>query len=299
MTSGPVVAIADDFTQLVAHVLAHVELGRAGDLYDPRYVAWAREHLDAGCCETLEHDAALIGARWRADARLDVLHGMFELHGDLAEYRGTMSRTLAELDPHEVRSAGVLASLREGAIAPIAELLHTTLALIADDFAAALRRLGPLLGHGCAQLHPRLQRLVAAVPGLEHARVEVVWALGMHGRAFSDRILVGAPSSWSDCRPERQAVLAAHECCVRASEADDYVGSEWEALVTLARSMQRLDDLALRDAHASWLAELDLAELVRGVVARGWLSHEQGRALIDDTPGRARRLAQLEDAGWS
>jgi hypothetical protein len=293
--SGPQVAIADGFTQLVAHALAHVKLDRAGNLYDSRYVAWAREHV--GGSETLEHDAMLIGEHWRRDRRLDVLHRVSELHGELDEFRRTAARPLAELGPHEVRSPGLLAALRDEAVAPMAELLHTTLALIVDDFAAALGRLGPRLAHDCARLPGRLQRLAAAIPGLEHARIEVVWALGMHGRAFPDRILVGAPTDWCGCSPERQAVLAAHEWCVRASEADDYLGSEWDALTTLARRMQQVRGLGLVEAHRRWLAELNLDALLRGVVAQGWISHDEARALMDEPSSRADRLA-LNANGW-
>jgi hypothetical protein len=294
MSLGPQVTVADGFAQLVAHVFAFVPLEQPGNLYDPRYVAWAREHVQASMHAMLEHDAALIGRHWRNDRRLDVLHGVFELQRDLDAFRRTAARALAELDAHEVRSPELLALLCGDAIspiAPIAELLHTTLALVADDFTAVLTGLALQLESARVQLEPLVHRLAAVVPEFEHARIELVWALGMHGRAFPDRILVGAPASWSGCSPARQAVLAAHEHSVRASEADDYLGSEWEALVTLARAMQCVDDLALREAHASWLAELALDELLRSAVARGWLSHDEAHALLDHPPSRARWLA--------
>jgi hypothetical protein len=289
-----VIVVADPFAQLVAHVLAHVALdGQPGNLYDGRYVAWAREQTTAVAHELLEHDAALIGARWRGDRRLDVLHGMFELHGDSNEFRRTTARTLAELAVQDVRSPQLLALLRGPAIAPVAELLHTTLSLLVDDFTLMLDGLGPQLEAARAQVEPLVLRLAAIVPELEHARVELVWGLGAHGRAFPDRILVGAPSAWSGCSAARQAVLAAHECCVRASLADDYLGSEWDALVGLARAMLSMSDSELRDAHARWLAGLDLDELLSGVVARGWLSHDDARTLLEDRLERASRLA-----GW-
>jgi hypothetical protein len=290
-------AIADRFAQLVAHVLAHVPLAeQPGNLHDARYVAWARERMPANACALLEHDAALIGERWRSDRRLDVLHGVFELQGDLDEFRRTAARTLAELEMHEVRSPTLLALLRDPAIAPIAELLHTTLALLVDDYALTLAGLAPQLESARESVEPILDRLAAIVPGFEHARVELVWALGVHGRAFPDRILVGAPAAWSGCSAARQAVLAAHEHCVRASVADDYLGSEWDALVGLARIVGGSNDPELRDAHARWLAELDLDELLRGVVARGWLSHDSARSLLDDRLGRASSLALHEAA---
>lgn len=293
MSDGnPRVALADGFAQLVAHVFAHVALEQAGNSYDSRYLAWARECFSAESVATLEHDAALIAERWRTDRRLDVLHGMFALHRDLDAFRRTCARSLAELENGDVRSPGLLALLRADAIAPIAELLHTTLALLADEFSAVLARVEPQLESARTQLEPLAARLATIVPGFEDARIELVWALGMHGRVFRDRILVGAPASWCGCSPERQAILAAHEHCVRACEADDYVSSEWSALTSLARQMSQLDDLPLRDAHASWLAQLDLDGLLRRVVERAWLPHDEARALLDDPPSRARRLAQ-------
>lgn len=295
--SGPRVVVADGFAQLVAHVLAHVAIDeQPGNLHDGRYVAWARQWIPADARELLEHDAALIGERWRSDRRLDALHGVFELQRSLDDFRRTAARPLAELDANDVRSPKLLALLREHAIASTAELLHATLGLLVDDFALVLAEVAPQLESARAQVEPLVHRLAAIVPGFEHARVELVWALGVHGRAFSDRILVGAPAAWSGCTAARQAVLAAHEHMVRASVGDDYLGSEWDALVRLARVMHDANEPELRDAHARWLAELDLDALLRGVVTRGWLAPARAASLLADPPGRAKRLALHEPA---
>jgi hypothetical protein len=216
---------------------------------------------------------------------------MFELQRSSDEFRRTTGRSLAELDMHDVHAPRLLESLRDSVIAPVAELLHTTLALLVDDFALVLAGLAPQLESARAQVEPLVDRLATIVPELGQARVELVWALGVHGRAFSERILVGAPATWSGCTAARQAVLAAHEQLVRASAAVDYVGSEWDALVRLARAMRHADDPELRDAHARWLAELELDELLSGVVARGGLTHDGARSLIDAPRDRADRLA--------
>lgn len=286
------VVVADGFAQLVAHVFAHVALDQQpGNLHDGRYVAWARERSTADARGLLEHDASLLGEHWRGDRRLDVLHGSFELQRDLSAFRRTATRTLAELDVHDVHSPKLLALLRDCEIAPVAELLHTTLALLVDEFESLLGGLAPQLASACEQIEPLVDRLSAIVPGFEHARVELVWALGVHGRAFPERILIGAPAAWSGCSAGRQAVLAAHEHCVRASDAKDYLGSEWDALVRLAGALQHGNDPELREAHARWLAELDLDALLEGVVARGWLTPDDARSLGEDHPGRAGRLA--------
>jgi hypothetical protein len=289
------VVVADGFAQLVAHVFAHVALDQQpGNLHDGRYVAWARERITEDARELLENDAALIRDRWRGGSRLDVLHGLFELHRDLDGFRRTTTRTLAELDVHDVRSPKLLALLRGRETALVAELLHTTLALLVDEFESVLDGIAPQLESACEQVEPLVDRLSAIVPGFAHARVELVWALGVHGRAFRDRILVGAPAAWSGCSARRQAVLAAHEHCVRSSHANDYLGSEWDALVRLAGAMRGGDDRELREAHARWLAQLDLDELLAGVVARGWLAPDDARSLHADRPGRAGRLATHE-----
>jgi hypothetical protein len=285
------VTVADGFAQLVGHVFAHIPLEQPGNLHDRRYVAWSREAMTSDARAMLEHDAALIASHWRSDRRLDVLNGVLELHGDLDEFRRTAARPIAELEAHDVRSPRLLALLQQDVIAPVAELLHATFALLVDELAALLASLTPQLEHARARIDPFVRRLDAIIPGFEHARVELVWALGVHGRAFPERILVGAPVAWCGCSPARQAVLAAHEYLVRSSHAADYLGSEWDALVRLARELQRASDPELRDAHAQWLAELDLATLLEGIVGQDGLTHDRARALLEDPPGRAHRLA--------
>ena len=275
---SPSLVVADSFAQLVAHVLAHVPLDQAGNLYDPRYVAWARRHADAADRQLLEHDAALLARCWRADRSLDLLHGFCQLHRSLAAFERSCSRALTQLQPEQVDDPQLLAALKG---APAAELLYATLALLADRFASTLARLEPQLARACDQMQPFTRRLAEVVPGLAGARVELVWALGMHGRALRGRILVGAPSTWSRCSPARQAVLAAHEHLVGSAGADrtaDYYECEWAALTGLAAYMHKADS-ELRAAHAGWLAELDLSDLTAVLLARGRVTPAQIQAL--------------------
>lgn len=279
---------ADEFTQLVFHVLAHAQLRGPGDVHDRRYVAWASERFDVADQQLLEHDSSLLARMWNEDARrYDALHRVCELHAGLEGLIACSDRSLAELSPHEVADPALLERLRE---LPGAELLHATLALLAPGFARAFADLRPTLEHAAASVRAWIERLGQHCEGLTHARVELVWALGLHGRALSNRILVGAPAQWNGCTPARQAVLAAHEHTVAQVDSDDYVTVEWTALLELAQQLREADP-PLRDAHREWLASLDLSPLLRAVVARGELAKAEAEALERDAAGRAERLS--------
>lgn len=289
-THDPRPAIADSFAQLVVHVLAHVPLRQAGNLHDPRYVAWARPRMSEADRAMLEHDAALLARCWSADAKLDLIHGFCALHRGLGEFAATRDRSLAQLDAGSVRAPALLAELAQ---LPAAELLHANLALLTDGFVPLLKELRAPLRAAQAAMGSAMRRVSAAIPDLAGARVELVWALGHHGRAFDDRILVGAPSSWSGCSPMRQAVLAAHEHLVTMAEARGYVEQEWFALTTLARRIASHDDDELRRTHQRWLAELELSELLTALVDRGQLDEATTDRLWHEPEARARELAEL------
>ena len=279
--------IADEFTQLVFHVLAHAPLRGPGDVHDRRYVAWASERFAASDQQLLVHDAGLLARLWNDDARYDALHRLCDLHAGLAELLACSERSLAELRPREVADPTLLATLRE---LPGAELLHTTLALLAPGFARAFAELGPTLERADADVRAWIDRLGEHCAGLAQTRVELVWALGLHGRALANRILVGAPAQWNGCTPARQAVLAAHEHTVAQISAGDYIADELTALTELAYQLRGADP-QLRDAHREWLASLDLSPLLRAVVARGQLAAVEAEALDRDVAGRADRLS--------
>lgn len=248
---------ADGFTQLVAHLFAHVPLAGPGNLADPRYVEWASEQIEADDRTRLEHDAALLARLWADDPRLDVLHGLCELHGDLDGFRATATRSLAELRSDEVRDPELLEDLRS---LDAAEFVHASLSAMVDGFAALLDEIAGALVIARARVLPWLERMVARVPELDAVPIELVWAMGEHGRALPNRILVGAPAKWNRIDPARVSVLAAHEALVRACESDEYVvGERWA--ITQLRDRMRRADAELRAAHAAWLGSLDLSAL--------------------------------------
>ena len=290
MTTGPIPTVTDGFTALVAHVLAHVPLDQPGNLHDPRYVDWSRARFDRDTQALLEHDGALIGAHWRARRELDVIHGLFELHHDLDGFRRTAARPLADLEAHEVASPTLLARLQyEGE--PMIELLHTSLALVDRELERVMLCIEDSLDEARSELAHWCARVAACVPTFSHARIELVWALGLHGRALADRILVGAPAPWNRCAPARQAILAAHEHLVARSGAADYLAQEWSALTKLARALAETDDAELACAHAEFLAQLDLDELLTGARQHGFIEADTATALRREPLSRARRLA--------
>jgi hypothetical protein len=260
--------VAEDYTQLVFHVLAHVRLDGPGSTFDRRYLAWARARLEPADLEVLEHDASLLSRLWNADVRrYDQLHRLCDLHADLASARACADRSLAELRADEVADPPLLEHLRE---LEGAELIHATLALVEPRFTAVICELRPALAQARREVGVWLERLARWCPGLASVRVELVWALGMHGRALPGRILVGAPAAWNGCSPARAAVLAAHEFMV-AQGSGDYVADEWAALRGLADALREAEP-ELRAAHREWLASLELGPLRAAATARGLTS---------------------------
>jgi len=279
--------IADTYTQLVFHVLAHVRLTGPGDLFDRRYIDWAAERFSAEDTELLAQGATWLACVWAMDPRCDQLHRFCDLHRDVAELLAHADRSLIELHPHEVADPALLEAVRE---LEGAELLHASLAVLAPRFTEVIAEQAPALERARVSVGEWLACLAEWCPGLADTRVELVWALGPHGRALPGRCLVGAPTPWSGCSSARQAVLAAHEHAVTlAGSGDDYVGEEWTALTELATWLERADP-ELRAAHGAWLASLELGPLLAEALARELLTAADAEALTDQPYQRAERL---------
>jgi hypothetical protein len=277
------VGVADGFTQLVFHLLAHVRRAGPGDLFDRTYVAWVREVFAGEVQRQLEEDAAVLSALWRGSPALDVLDVVSELHGSLASFGRTASRALADVRADEVAGPEVLRALQE--IGAPGELVHAAFGLLAGDFARVLEEsIGPGLRVEVDGLAAVIAGLAAWVPGLAEARVEVVWALGGRGRAMPGRILIG--------RGADAGIVAAHEMAVCASGQVDYVRAEWAALVRLAGWLREAP-AELRAMHARWLAGLELTGLVAAAVAEGLVAAEDGARVVREREARAEALARL------
>jgi len=285
--------IADEYTQLVFHVFAQVPLAGPGDVWDPRYVAWAATRFDAAGRRMLEEDTRLLALLFAADARHERLHAFAQLHASWAGFEASATRSLAELGESDVADRELLGSVRglDGA-----ELLHTTLGLLGAEYLSVFAGLRRELELEAVRVRGWIERLAAVCPGLETARIELVWALGLHGRALSNRILIGAPWGWSGCTAARQAVLAAHEHTVASVGGRDYVDQEWAALTGLAKAMRDAEP-DLREAHRDWLASLDLRPLTFAALARGYVDPAAATKLLDEPDQRADRLRAARAAG--
>lgn len=71
-----------------------------------------------------------------------------------------------------------------------------------------------------------------------------------------------------------------------------HVRAEWSALVRLARWLAPAP-APLRDAHARWLATLELSALLTPACALGLVAPADAAALHTDRPARAALLAAL------
>lgn len=281
--------VAGDFTQLAFHLLAHVPRSGPGNLFDARRVAWSGRVLGPRVQALLDEDAAVLAALWRASPALDVLDALPDLHASIAALRRVAARPLSDLDDADVACPDLLRALQR--LGPAGELVHAALGLLAEPFARALEDgLLAELQRARAAIGPALTRLSTQVPGLAGARVELAAALGRRGRALPGRIVVGTLGPRGEPDPLAPAIVAAHEHLVCLSGHTDYTRAEWSALVRGARCL-RAAPADLRDAHAAWLASLDLSRLVDAASALGLVAPADAAALRDAPRTRADRLA--------
>jgi hypothetical protein len=276
--------VADELTQLVAHVLAHVPRAGPGDLFDPQYVAWSATVLSAEAQGRLIADGELLAALWRADARQGALEGWLLLHGSLAAFRATAGRALAEVEAAEVAEPAVLRALQR--LGPAGELMHAALGLLVDEFVEVCARwIAPWGAAAAGAVAPWLAALAEVVPGFGEVRAELVRALGRRGRALPGRVLIGCVENDG----ATSAIVALHEYAVGIAEQVDYVGSEWDALVRGARWCGAAPT-GLREAHARWIAGLELRGLVDGAVRAGLVAAADGRRILREPARRAELL---------
>ncbi len=278
-------ALADDFAELCFHVLAHVRRAGPGDLFDAAHVAWSRSVLGAAAQRQLEADAAVLAALWEAAPALDVLDALAEMHRSIAAFRRTAGRALAEVRADEVAEPGLLRALQ--GLGAAGEVVHAALGLLARPFAEVhARAIAPRLGASAPAIAAALEELAPHVPGLAGARIELALALGRRGRAMPERIVIGPGP--------HAAIVAAHEVAVCSSGQVDHARAEWAALGRLARWLRGAPG-PLREAHAAWLAGLELAGLVEDAIAAGRVAAGPGRRVVRERAARADALAELAE----
>lgn len=278
------------FAELCLHALAHVPLGDAGSSFAPDYLAWA---IAVGATdEQARDDGARVAAHLRPSSRA-LLHRWPALHTSLAGFQATRTRAIAELADREVDDPGLLRAL-QAADDPALELLHTMLALAAPAWSRIHATLiAPTLEAACGAVAPLLAQACARVPSLATVRVELSWVLGPRGRAYADRIAVGAPAVWHAGDAATSVVLALHEHAVRdladgGAGDGDWTDVEWWALRHVAAWLARDGELAA--AHARWLARLDLSGLVASLRERGAIDAALAARVLAEPDGRTALL---------
>jgi hypothetical protein len=289
-----IAAPTDGFTDLVLHVLAHVRVGEAGCVHDPRYVAWVRGRAPAELERMLGEDAAVLERAWSGGRMPEIVHAWPELLGSIEALRASATLELRALAPEQVRDAGVLARL-VACNRPELELLHATMCMLAPWFADwRAAEVEPALRAASEAVQPWLEPAARVLPSLGDARIELAWALGPRGRGFPTRIVVGAVAPWFEGEAIDAVVLALHEQSVIDSGHASWMLAEWEGLTRLAARMVAAPE-ALRRAHARWLGSLELRSLLEPLHAAGRVTTEQRDALQRVRDERALRLAALAE----
>lgn len=245
-------APTSDFTELVFFFLAHVPRRDQDSLVNPAQVRDAQQWLSEMAQDRLAETAALL-----TDAPGHALQWWPELFSSLEQYAGARDRALCELAPDDVAASNVLAQLRTDGRQ--GELVHAELALLAREFAA--RHASTLAPQLVQQLEPvgtRLDAIAQREPALADTRFELSACLGDHGRAYANRIVVGAAMPWNQLTPECSACWAVHEWLVRRTQAD-YLESEWRALLEAG---PMVEGTPLEGPRRRWLERLNLVPLL-------------------------------------
>lgn len=284
----------DDFTALVLHLLAHLRLAGPGNSYDRRYVAWVRAHATPQHVEVLGEGAQALEAAWGEPTPM-LVHAWPQLLDSIAALLEHGPAGLAALAPEHARAPAILRALGRLEPAPVRRMHALTLEL-APEFARLHRqRVEPELLEAARSLEPWWEPALAVLPSLEGSRVELAHALGPRGRVYGDRIVVGAPVPWTGMDPRISVVLLLHERAVHDSAHPEHALAEWEALTGLSVRMREAP-AALQQAHAAWLASLELAPLLEALRDRGRIHAAIHDRLLRSPEHRAPCLASLADA---
>ncbi|MBX3219969.1 MAG: hypothetical protein KF795_05575 [Labilithrix sp.] len=237
------------------HVLAHLEApGLAASCYSPAWIAHAAAALGPIAARPLGEDVATLARAATSHdllARAQALAWVF----DSAEAPARASaKDLDELTAEDVTSLEPLDLARSaGAVAEVlraATELELPLLAGLDAIGAGAR----------AELAAALAEAARAAPALRQLEVWIARPLGLRGRTFGRSIVVGlAGIGCPD--PEHAAWQAAHEATVAETAARGplpFLDLERRAI---ARLRSRARDAGLGEAHARWLARLDLRAL--------------------------------------
>ena len=270
------------YAELAFHMLACVPcaagvapLASAASLHDPTYVEWSDQR--GAPTEDIREDSGVASALLADPHTAAAISMLAILHTSLDSFLDNAARPLSELSPTQVSEPGALRQLLEIS-SPAIEIVRADMALGARSFATFFE----------GNAKPRIDEVVdrvghvshsaASAPALLHTEDwELSLALGVHGRVFGSRVIVGAghPDEPLDAAAARAHALICHERTVsRASEVLRRRGlpTEWAWVESLAVAVERalLGRGALPRTHAVWLESLSfdgLADLERAIDA--------------------------------
>ena len=254
---GPLLSLgrAPAWADAVFHVLAHVEVHAAASCFSPAYREWAAERLGPTGGRALDEDARVLGELARAEpvafASAQAIAWVFR---SAESVRAATDHELRDalVDDEGARAIAVAAG-------PIAEVLRAAaeleLSLLGERMPSAAF---PWPGD---ETEAALARVATAAPELAACRVELTPALGLRGRVYHAHVFAGVPGI-AGATAEHVAWQAAHEATVHevSSREPALPFSELERRA-VGRLRSRARRVGLGDAHARWLAHLDLSEL--------------------------------------
>jgi hypothetical protein len=267
---------ASDWTDLVFHVLAHVDASEVpANLWSPEYVRHVAGAHGPAQSRPLGASAAALAASVRTHAEWARLQHVAWLFADHAQAQAAALIDLAALPqvPHARRAP--LHALAP--VLPAAELLRAT-ALLEAEVHAAL----PAPVWERAALEAELGRARVLAPRLASAPLLVAPALTHHGRVYGGAIWIGAPAPVLAVSAGHVALQAAHEATVlEVGEAAAEDGTQLherrcEAIAVVLLAV-RAAAQGRSAEHAAWGRRWRLR---RDHFARAGL-HVQERALLD------------------
>jgi hypothetical protein len=220
-------------------------------VWDPAYVAFAREKLGAPSMRCLGADAELLARLLFDHARLVSVQRLAWLFAGLEKPLAVRERDLADLQPGEVDAPQLLPALV--AAGPSVEVLRSAAELERDSFVSL-----PPVEFDRDRLARELGRAIEVAPDLERLDVAVVRSLGFCGRVAAGEIWIGAPSEEHQGPSVSHLVWqASHEATVsELARLSSEFGERFEereleraALVLLA---ERADEQGRSREHRAW-----------------------------------------------
>jgi hypothetical protein len=237
---------ASAWTEAVFHVLAHVDVGRVpASCHDPRWIRWAAERMGPAAQRRLAEDAAVLATTLASHEHLARAQALAWAFPSADAARAVAARDLDALEKNDALSLALSAG-------PGAEVLRAAAELELD----AIEALGAPPDDRAA-IARALAAVAAAAPYLARCDVRLARPLPVRGRAFGRAIVVGFPRI-AGAEADFVAWQAAHEATVLEIGPGAFEDVERRAIATLRSRARRA---GLGDAHARWLAGIDLSAL--------------------------------------